>query len=317
MEVAEGIHRVEAPLADRYVAMYLVVGHDSVMVVDTGLDESVRVHLRDYCAAARIDPARIRYALNTHADFDHVGGNGALREFAPGVLFACGERDRAMIEDVETLIDQRYGEFRHHHGFDETAETQGFIREVCRLLPIDIGLTGGETFDLGGRRVEILHTPGHSRGHLTVYDPLTDSAIIADALLTTSVLTASGQPAFPPTYRYVDSYRATARMLLALNARTLLTSHYPVAVGPAAVEFCEISLAYCDTVERVVLDVLADTDQPLSLLAICRAGAGRLGPWPAGPADYLVYPVLGHLEDLTRRGIVHEVPGAPTTWQRT
>lgn len=317
MEVREGIHRIEAPLGDRYVALYLVVGDDCSLLVDSGLDESVRVQLRDYLMRTGLAPTGIRYLVNTHADFDHIGGNGAVRELSPEVLIACGAPDREMIEDVEVLIDRRYGEFRRAHGFDETDETKEFIRSSCRLLPVDLTLTGGETFNLGGRRVEVIPTPGHSRGHLALYDEATDSAIIADAALATSVLTASGEPAFPPTYRYVEAYRATARALLALDADVLLTSHYPVAVGPSAADFLHRTLTYCDTVERVVSDVLSAADHPLTLLEVCRAGAGRLGPWPAGPADYLIYPVLGHIESIEERGFIGRSAGSDglTRWR--
>lgn len=31
-------------------------------------------------------------------------------------------------------------------------------------------LEGGEKIDLGGRTIEVLHTPGHSPGHICLYD---------------------------------------------------------------------------------------------------------------------------------------------------
>jgi len=37
-EVAHGIHRVEAPLGDRYVCLYLLAGEEAALLVDTGLD---------------------------------------------------------------------------------------------------------------------------------------------------------------------------------------------------------------------------------------------------------------------------------------
>ena len=38
MEVAPRIHRIEAPLGDRFVCMYLFVGVESALLLDTGLD---------------------------------------------------------------------------------------------------------------------------------------------------------------------------------------------------------------------------------------------------------------------------------------
>jgi glyoxylase-like metal-dependent hydrolase (beta-lactamase superfamily II) len=312
VEILPGIHRIEAPLGDRYVALYLVIGDDCALLVDTGVEDSVRVHLREYLRLKGIPAERLRYALNTHADFDHIGGNGPLKELNPEVLLTCGEYDRRLIEDVEALITDRYGEFQHQHGFDETDETKAFIRTVTQVSSIDIGLQGGETFDLGNRRVEILHVPGHSPGHLAVFDPLTNSVMVGDAVLADSVLTAKGEPAFPPTYRDVDSYRATVRTLLALQPDALLTAHYAAAYGPDVIEFLTTTLNYCDIVERVVEETVTTSDEPLTLLEIINRAAHRVGPWPTPARDYLVYPVLGHLEFLEKLHRVSRIEGRHT-----
>lgn len=312
MEILPGIHRIEAPLGDRYVALYLIMGDDCALLVDTGVEDSIRVHLRDYLRLKGIPADRLRYAVNTHADFDHIGGNRPLKELNPEVLLACGEYDRRLIEDVEALISDRYGEFDHPHGFDETEETKEFIRSVTQVTSIDIGLQGGETFDLGNRRVEVLHVPGHSPGHLAIFDPLTNAVMVGDAVLADSVLTADGEPAFPPTYRDVEPYRATVRTLLALQPEALLTAHYPAAFGADVTQFLTITLNYCDVVERVVEETLTTSDEPLSLLEIIGLSAQRLGPWPTPARDYLVYPVLGHLEFLEKLHRITRIEGRHT-----
>lgn len=318
MEILPGIHRIEAPLGDRYVAMYLVVGADCALLVDTGIEDSVRVHLRDYLRLKGIVADRLRYAVNTHADFDHIGGNGPLKELNPEIVIACGEQDRRLITDVEAMITERYGEFRHQHGFDETQETKEYIRSVTQTVPVDIGLTGGETFELGNRRVTILHVPGHSPGHLAVYDPLTKSIMAGDCVLSNSVLTAAGNPAFPPTYRDLDAYRSTISMLAAYEPEALLTAHYAPALGYAAREFLDVSMNYCDTVTLVISDVLQSSPHPMSLMDIVEKSRTRLGPWDKPASDYLVYPILGHLESLERLKRIERTDSKgstdPTRW---
>ena len=44
MEIAPRIHRIEAPLGDRFVCMYLFVGTESALLLDTGLDLSL-IHI--------------------------------------------------------------------------------------------------------------------------------------------------------------------------------------------------------------------------------------------------------------------------------
>lgn len=305
MEFLPGVHRIEAPLGDRYVAMYLIIGDDASVLVDTGLDDSVRSTLLPYLDSIGHAREHIRYVVNTHADFDHVGGNGAIREFCPNAVLLCGASDRAQIEDIELMIDDRYGEFRSH-GFDETPETKAFIRQVARTVPIDGVRGSGDVIDIGGRKLEVLDLPGHSPGHVGLYESESRAAFIGDAVLWDSVLTASGEPAFPPTYRSVVPYRDTITRTQALDPEHLLTAHYAAYSGTAVQDFLQGSQHFTDTVEAVVLDILDGAPSPLSLLDIIELSHARLGPWGRDAAQYLVYPVLGHLEDLRARGLVEQ-----------
>ncbi|MBU6245521.1 MAG: MBL fold metallo-hydrolase [Actinomycetales bacterium] len=305
MEILPGIHRIEAPLGNRYIAMYLIEGDQGSALVDTGLNESVMETLLPYLSNIDHPLDRIRYVVNTHADFDHVGGNSAIRDACPDAVLLCGVDDRSQIEDIELMIDERYGEFRPH-GFDEAPETKDFIRQVAHTVPMDGVRGSGDVIDLGSRQLEVLELPGHSRGHVGVYLPNERAAFIGDAVLWDSVLTATGEPAFPPTYRDVAPYRATIRQAQELSPDHLLTAHYEVKSREAIQDFLQGSSLYTDTVETVVLDILDGSSSSLTLLEIIERGHARLGPWGLDAAQYLVYPVLGHLEDLCARALVKE-----------
>lgn len=314
MLIADGIHRLEAPLGDRYIAMYIVEGDEGCALVDTALDESVWGTLVPYLNSIGRNGADIRWVVNTHADFDHVGGNRAVRDLCPTATIVCGGPDRAQIEDVEVMIDERYGEFRAH-GFDESPDAKAFIRSVTKTAPIDAVVEEGQRLELGGRYLEVISAPGHSDGHVALIDSATGSALIGDAVLWNSVLTANGEPAFPPTYRSVAPYRATIDRLLALDAPLLLTAHYDVARGPAARVFLHGSRMYTEVVERTILEILGVASRPMTLLEIIAAGAASFGPWTPEAAQYLVYPVLGHLEMLENtHQIERRTDTAPPRW---
>lgn len=304
MELAPGLHRVEAPLGDRFVALHLVVGDDAVLLVDTGIDDSIRDHLLPYLDKIDVSREALRYAVLTHSDFDHIGGNAALKEACPDAILLCGEDDRPMIEDLELMISERYGEFGPDHGIPDDEDMATFAREVSGIVPVEVGLGGGETIQLGGRMVQILHTPGHSWGHLSVYDPTTDALIIGDAALYNGLYTAQGAPAFPPTYRFLDTYRATIARMLAMDPELLLTAHYPVYRGSEAREFLSESMAFTHHVDTMLARAL--TSEPKTLVSLVDATAEDLGPWPPEIAALLVYPLLGHLEALVQRGKVVE-----------
>ena len=319
MEIQPGVHRIEAPLGDRYIAMYVVEGDSAALLIDTGLDESVAGTLLPYLHKAGVRTDKIRYVLNTHSDFDHFGGNGAVRAAIPGALFLCHELDRPWIENVDRLIDERYREFAAPDGFDESPESQAFTRASTRTTPIDIALRGGEQLQLGNRTVQILHTPGHTWGHLTVWDTESGAALIGDAVLYNSVLTARGTPAFPPTYRYLDSYYATMQRMASLPVKHLLTAHYPVYSGADVKDFISESLSFADRVDMAIRQTLAQARTPLATLELIRRIAGDLGTWPQQAQPYLIFPVSGHLESLLARRVVRRtMDGAGhAQWQLT
>lgn len=305
MEIAPGIHRIEAPLGDRFVAVYLLVGEGDALLIDTGMDDTPHTYIAPYLDQIGLAPSRIRYVLTSHADFDHTAGNRSIQEMAPRALFLCHALDQPMIEDIEVMIRARYGEFAADHGIDETAESKQFIRTSSRHVPVNITVSGGETIRLGAKwQVEVFHTPGHSRGHLSVYDARSQTLIICDATLGNAVLRKDGKPAFPPTYRYVDSYVATMNRFRGMNAKLLLTCHYPVYQGPGVAEFLAESRAYVDRVDQVLLAELASVSTPPTMRELCTTLSPRLGEWPDTASSFLVYPLQGHLERLVQYGAV-------------
>ncbi len=104
LEVAQGIHRIVAPLGTRFNSLYLLVGDRSTLLVDTGLDDTPRVSLLPYLDEAHVDRQRVRFVLNTHSDIDHMGGNASVRELLPDAVLMCHVLDRPMVEDVERII---------------------------------------------------------------------------------------------------------------------------------------------------------------------------------------------------------------------
>lgn len=300
MELRPGLHRIEAPIGVRFIAMHLFVGPDGALLFDTGVDGSVEGTLLPYLREHGIDPTSIRWVVSSHCDFDHTGGNAAFKAVAPDAEFLVGAADQLMTENLEVLIAGRYGEFARADGFDDPPETTAEIRASTRLVDVDRVLTGGETFDLGsGRIIEVIAAPGHSPGHLALFDRANDALAISDAVLGETVPTAEGDPAFPPTYRDTTAYVDTIDRLRAYDASLLLTAHYPVFEGSAAPEFLDASLAYTERIDRAIEQHLT---REMTSLELIRVTASDLGPWPAGAAEYLIFPVTGNLERLAKAG---------------
>ena len=229
MEVAPGIHRIEGDLGERYVCQYLLVGDERTLLVDTGLRDMPAQVIAPYLATLGRSLADLDDVLISHADVDHCGGDRALRAAAPGARLLCGEPDRAWIESNAAMMAGNY-RWYEAYGFGPSPDDVAFLeRELGGDAPIDVGLRGGETLRLGADwRVEVLALPGHTPGHLGLWDPRSGAAIVIDAVLADGVYDRAGHRLIAPRYYSAAGYEATIRRLRALDPALLLTAHYEV-----------------------------------------------------------------------------------------
>ena len=296
MEVATGIHRIEGDLGERYVCQYLLLGEERALLVDTGLRDMPEQVIAPYLAGLGRSLADVDDVLISHADVDHCGGNRALRAAAPGARLLCGEADRAWIESNDAMLAGNY-RWYEPYGFGPTAEDVAFLRhQLGGDAPVDVGLQGGETLRLGPSwRVEVLALPGHTLGHLGLWDPRSGAAIIIDAALADGVYDRAGRRLIPPRYYTAAGYEATIRRLRALDPALLLTAHYPVMERDEARAFLDRSLAFVQAVRDAVrTGVGAGTT---GLWPLTQAVDATVGPFPAFTHE-LAASVRAHLAEV-------------------
>jgi glyoxylase-like metal-dependent hydrolase (beta-lactamase superfamily II) len=277
MEVVPGIHRIEGDLGERYVCQYLLVGEERALLVDTGLRDMPAEVIAPYLATLDRSLEDLDDVLISHADVDHCGGNRALRAAAPRARFHCGEADRAWIESNDAMMAENY-RWYEAYGFGPSAEDIAFLeRELGGDASIDLGLRGGETLRLGpSRRLEVLALPGHTPGHLGLWDPQTQTAIVIDAVLGDGIYDRAGNRLIPPRYYDAPAYEATIHHLQALDPERLLTAHYPVMDRDATREFLARSLAFVQAVREAVRAANATDLWPLT-----QEVDAAVGPFPS------------------------------------
>ena len=276
-EVAPGIHRIESDLGPRFVAQYVLVGTDRTLLIDTGLAGTPDEVLIPALERAGAEPDLI---VISHADLDHCGGNRRMRERYPGALLACPELDRRWIESNEAMLAENY-QWHQPYGLEQPdeADRQAMLADLGGDVPVDLGLRGGETLRLGpDRRLEVLHLPGHTPGHLGVWDPATGTAIVIDAALCDGIYDRMGNKLIPPRYYDVAAYRHTIRRIAALEPELLLTAHYQPMGRAEAQAFCERSTTYVDAVEAIVSEQRAAGE--IRLKELTDRVDERLGPFP-------------------------------------
>jgi glyoxylase-like metal-dependent hydrolase (beta-lactamase superfamily II) len=299
--IVDGLHRLDVPLGDRFVSLYLAVGDTSALLFDTGTNGMIPQQVLPALAQVGVDPRDVRSVVVSHCDVDHFGGVADAREAFPQAQLAAHALERPAIEDYGTYLSTRARGFVEAYGWDEDRAVLDWCRSVTRETPLDSDLVDGQIIDLGGREAIIRHVPGHSRGHLAVDLPWASAILVSDAVLGSSVNTVDGTPAFPPTYRFVDDYLATINTIEALDRRMLLTAHYPTFEGERAREFLAESRAFVERLDALVVSSITESPQTLAeLLAVLNPSAGD---WPeVGTQGALAFPVVGHLERMLERG---------------
>lgn len=280
MEIVPGIHRIESDLGPRLMCQYLFDGAERKLLLDTGIAGTPRDAIAPYLEGIGASLDSIDDVVVSHADVDHCGGDRLLKEMSPRSRLWCHELDRPWIESNAAMMNENYG-WHAAYGFpqSEGEKRAAMWADLGGDCPIDFGLRGGETFRLGPDwRVEIMHLPGHSLGHLGVWDPRSGAAIITDAVLETGIYDRAGNRLIPPRYYDAAAYQSTIRRLIALKPTVLLTAHYEVMEGGAATEWLERSLAHTFELHGVVRDALRSgvTD----LWELTQSADKVLGPYP-------------------------------------
>ena len=182
--VAAGISRVALPIGINEIETvnsYIIEDGDDVTILDCGLwrpepdDDGLRVLERGLNEAGYV-LADISRIIVTHAHIDHYGLTGRLMELSGAQLWMHQATDL----DCEKYRHPQTSELRRRdtyadHGVPETelGEVASGLRTwmpyLHSVVEASRRLKGGERFSVGGRDLAVLHTPGHSMGHICLW----------------------------------------------------------------------------------------------------------------------------------------------------
>jgi glyoxylase-like metal-dependent hydrolase (beta-lactamase superfamily II) len=298
-EVAPGIHRIESVLGPRPFSQYLL-RDERALLFDTGCADTPETVILPF-----LDGLEPDVVLLSHADVDHFGGDAAIREAAPRALLAAHAADVAWIESAGLILRERYGWYEAH-GIGYPEETFAWLAAALGPdTPVDLHLRGGERFRLGPRlSVEVLHLPGHTAGHIGLWEPLSRTAIVMDAVMGRGLLDTEGNVVHPSPYFDVPAYLGSVVTLRALRPQRLLTAHYDPIEDAAVERFLADTEEFVADAARVVEAELA-TAGTLTLAGLLERADPQLGPFSSMPNE-LAGSLRAHLQELERQGRARE-----------
>lgn len=200
IELAGGIYQIRVPLNIEpgsglsHINCYLLKGSAGWLLIDTGWygENSFKV-LQDSLKSLHLDFTSLRTIVLTHSHPDHYGMAGKIKQLAPQIEILCHRWEADLIEsryirfsepceDIAFLLEK--------HGVPETdiaplgSASMPFMQMVSITSP-DRMLYGGEMISTGIFDLEVIWTPGHSPGHICLYEAKNQLLFCGDLVLPT------------------------------------------------------------------------------------------------------------------------------------
>jgi len=269
MRVSEHIHAIRIPFTipvgpakeiTREVYSYVIFS-DEITLVDSGVAGSEKT-IFDYLRMNGREPKEIRNVILTHSHPDHIGSIRTIRQAtACNVSAHAGEKD--WIEDTEKQFKER--------------PVPGFQMLVNGPVAVDRVLTDGDIVDLGRNiQCEVLHTPGHSNGSISLVFENEKTIISGDCL---------PLPQDMPIYEnFATSINSIKCLKKVKNIEILLSSwEAPVHGYKHIQKRIDDSLSYLGRIHETVLQEQKRSND--DVMELCRNVVRELGlpPFAANP----------------------------------
>jgi len=194
---------------------YLLLGQDKTALIDCGMA---------YCASNLIsnikkvlaDGMKLDCIFLSHSHYDHIGAIPYLREIWPGVEVMAAEYAEKVLSKKSALqtIQELSRKAGKYYGAKKLIEYDD------SLMKVDRKISEGDVFDLGGVRIRILETPGHTKCSLSFL--VNEKVMFASE--TSGVINPAGK--IYPTF--ITSYRETIesnKKCQAANPTYIICSH--------------------------------------------------------------------------------------------
>ena len=137
------------------VNIYLVEGTDSALLIDTGIGAA------DLLSQVKKLSVKPLIVVNTHGHSDHAGGNYQFPRIYINAADSAAARACASPESRATAAKNMLrGAFPQ-----ESEKSDG--KELHFEL---VAVKNGHIFNLGGRQIEVIDTPGHTPGSICLED---------------------------------------------------------------------------------------------------------------------------------------------------
>lgn len=194
---------------------YLLNGKDHSLLIDTGLG------IMNICDEVKKLTDKPVIAVATHIHWDHIGGHKYFPEFyvhEEEVSWLSGEFPLTL-EQIREFVVERC-DLPAGFQIDDYEFFQGTAKRI---------LKDEDVIDIGGRVIRVLHTPGHSPGHMCFYEEDRGYLFTGDLVYKDTLF--AYYPSTDPT-----AYLASIERIAGLPVKKVFPAHHDLNIKPELIQ---------------------------------------------------------------------------------
>lgn len=207
-----------------------VMDEEALTIVETGPSPSVK-HVKKGLETLGFTLDQVKYIIVTHIHLDHAGGAGLLIRDCPNATIVVHPRGARHLADPKKLAAGAravYGD-----SFSELFDPIIPVSEERLLVKGE-----GDTLQIGpGRKLEFLDTPGHSRHHFSIFDPVSNGMFTGDTVgVRYQLLIDDGislfLPSTSPNQFDPDAMQTSINRMLEMDLDRIYYGHFGMTKNP-------------------------------------------------------------------------------------
>ncbi len=162
-----------------YIPFYKI-NDDEIIMLDSGLKKGERRRINDFLEQNNLKIAAI---ICSHAHIDHIGNNAYFKE-KYNCIIAMSECEAFFCSSILNL--------KIYYSSQSMSEVEKHLGHM--ICGTDIVISNSQDkVNVCGIEFKIMHTPGHSPGHICIITP-DDVAYLADSLISYEVMKGAKMP---------------------------------------------------------------------------------------------------------------------------
>ncbi|MCK4387329.1 MAG: MBL fold metallo-hydrolase [Dehalococcoidia bacterium] len=306
-QILPGMYRMEIPLPRsplKAINSYLVKGQERCLVIDTGMNREECMHeMRSCLGMLNVDLEKTDFFI-THLHADHLGLVGDLATDTSKVYF--NRREVTLANPGEEYWRQLSEVFKSH-GFPEEELGRAMKRHPGRIYGLKRHvdfclLKEDDVIDVGDYSFRCIETPGHTPGHMCLYEADKKILVCGDHILfdiTPNITTWRGMR------NPLGQYLASLDQVYSLDVNLVLPGHRRTWNNHRR-RIAELKEHHRGRLAEV-LRALEDGEKAVFEIAPWVTWDIKCSSWESFPPTQKIFAVgetLAHLEYFEEQGVV-------------